>query len=131
LRWRIFPAADDFYAADALKGEGYKMHGNAAIYAILHEARLREGGWGKAHRGAPDSGRSGECASVSDTSPLRRARDSERGPDVMPSNTCSQAFGPNDRSSVRGAISPARSSASRIALSATASWGLAVQGEAK
>ncbi|HEY7054032.1 MAG TPA: universal stress protein [Mycobacterium sp.] len=31
----------DSRAADALKGEGYKMFGNAAVYAILRQARAR------------------------------------------------------------------------------------------
>jgi nucleotide-binding universal stress UspA family protein len=36
-----FPQGDDPHAADVLKNEGYKMHGNAPIYAILREARDR------------------------------------------------------------------------------------------
>jgi nucleotide-binding universal stress UspA family protein len=36
-----FPAGDDARAQDALKDEGYKMSGNAPIYAILREARER------------------------------------------------------------------------------------------
>jgi nucleotide-binding universal stress UspA family protein len=36
-----FPAAEDTHAADLLKDEGYKMAGNAPIYAILREARDR------------------------------------------------------------------------------------------
>lgn len=36
-----FPAGDDPRAADVLKDEGYKMSGNAPIYAILREARER------------------------------------------------------------------------------------------
>ncbi|MCX2934116.1 universal stress protein [Mycobacterium sp. CVI_P3] len=36
-----FPAAEDTRAADLLKDEGYKMAGNAPIYAILREARDR------------------------------------------------------------------------------------------
>ena len=36
-----FPAQDDSRAADVLKDEGYKMSGNAPIYAILREARDR------------------------------------------------------------------------------------------
>ncbi|HZA09079.1 universal stress protein [Mycobacterium sp.] len=35
------PHIDEFRAAEILKGEGYKMHGDAAIYAILREARDR------------------------------------------------------------------------------------------
>ena len=35
------PSADDTRAADVLKGEGYKMSGNAPIYAILREAKER------------------------------------------------------------------------------------------
>jgi nucleotide-binding universal stress UspA family protein len=35
------PDIDDFRSAEILKGEGYKMHGDAAIYAILREARDR------------------------------------------------------------------------------------------
>jgi nucleotide-binding universal stress UspA family protein len=36
-----FPAGDDARAQDMLKDEGYKMAGNAPIYAILREARER------------------------------------------------------------------------------------------
>jgi len=36
-----FPQAEDQRAADVLKDEGYKMSGNAPIYAILREARER------------------------------------------------------------------------------------------
>jgi len=36
-----FPQHDDARAADALKDEGYKAHGNAPIYAVLQEARDR------------------------------------------------------------------------------------------
>lgn len=36
-----FPASEDTRAADLLKEEGYKMAGNAPIYAILREARDR------------------------------------------------------------------------------------------
>lgn len=36
-----FPSTDDSRAADVLKDEGYKMAGNAPIYAILREARDR------------------------------------------------------------------------------------------
>ena len=36
-----FPQSEDQYAADVLKDEGYKMSGNAPIYAILREARDR------------------------------------------------------------------------------------------
>ena len=36
-----FPQSDDARAADLLKDEGYKTHGNAPIYAILREARDR------------------------------------------------------------------------------------------
>ena len=36
-----FPANEDTRAADLLKDEGYKMAGNAPIYAILREARDR------------------------------------------------------------------------------------------
>ncbi len=36
-----FPANEDTRAADLLKDEGYKMSGNAPIYAILREARDR------------------------------------------------------------------------------------------
>lgn len=35
------PDAEDGRAADVLKDEGYKVHGNAPIYDILHEARDR------------------------------------------------------------------------------------------
>ncbi len=35
------PQSDDARAADVLKDEGYKTHGNAPIYAILREARDR------------------------------------------------------------------------------------------
>lgn len=36
-----FPTSEDTRAADLLKDEGYKMSGNAPIYAILREARDR------------------------------------------------------------------------------------------
>ncbi|MGV0801639.1 universal stress protein, partial [Mycolicibacterium elephantis] len=36
-----FPQEEDQRAADVLKDEGYKMAGNAPIYAILREARER------------------------------------------------------------------------------------------
>ena len=36
-----FPKSEDHHAADMLKEEGYKMAGNAPIYAILREARDR------------------------------------------------------------------------------------------
>ncbi len=36
-----FPHKDDARAADALGNEGYKVHGNAPIYAILREAHDR------------------------------------------------------------------------------------------
>ncbi len=36
-----FPQGEDQRAADVLKDEGYKMSGNAPIYAILREARDR------------------------------------------------------------------------------------------
>lgn len=36
-----FPSTDDSRAADVLKDEGYKMAGNAPIYAILREAKER------------------------------------------------------------------------------------------
>ena len=36
-----FPQGEDQHAADVLKDEGYKMAGNAPIYAILREARDR------------------------------------------------------------------------------------------
>ena len=36
-----FPHSEDQRAADVLKDEGYKMAGNAPIYAILREARDR------------------------------------------------------------------------------------------
>ena len=36
-----FPQSEDQHAADVLKDEGYKMAGNAPIYAILREARER------------------------------------------------------------------------------------------
>ncbi|MCI4675544.1 universal stress protein [Candidatus Mycolicibacterium alkanivorans] len=36
-----FPASEDTRAADLLKDEGYKVAGNAPIYAILREARDR------------------------------------------------------------------------------------------
>src|SRR5258708_18831836 len=36
-----FPKSEDQRAADVLKDEGYKMAGNAPIYAILREARDR------------------------------------------------------------------------------------------
>jgi nucleotide-binding universal stress UspA family protein len=36
-----FPQKDDPRAADILGQEGYKVHGNAPIYEILHDARDR------------------------------------------------------------------------------------------
>jgi nucleotide-binding universal stress UspA family protein len=36
-----FPHSDDLRAADNLRDEGYKVRGNAPIYAILREARER------------------------------------------------------------------------------------------
>lgn len=36
-----FPQPEDHRAADVLKDEGYKMAGNAPIYAILREAKER------------------------------------------------------------------------------------------
>jgi nucleotide-binding universal stress UspA family protein len=36
-----FPQGEDARAADVLKDEGYKMAGNAPIYAILREAKER------------------------------------------------------------------------------------------
>ena len=36
-----FPSTDDSRAADVLKDEGYKIAGNAPIYAILREAKDR------------------------------------------------------------------------------------------
>ena len=36
-----FPHSEDQRAADVLKDEGYKMSGNAPIYAILREAKDR------------------------------------------------------------------------------------------
>ncbi|CDO06338.1 universal stress protein [Mycolicibacterium cosmeticum] len=36
-----FPQSEDHHAADVLKDEGYKMTGNAPIYAILKEASDR------------------------------------------------------------------------------------------
>ncbi|MCV7226675.1 universal stress protein [Mycolicibacterium komossense] len=36
-----FPSSDDSRASDVLKDEGYKLSGNAPIYAILREARDR------------------------------------------------------------------------------------------
>jgi nucleotide-binding universal stress UspA family protein len=36
-----FPQKDDLRAADILGQEGYKVHGNAPIYEILHDARDR------------------------------------------------------------------------------------------
>jgi nucleotide-binding universal stress UspA family protein len=35
------PQKEDLRAADALGNEGYKVHGNAPIYAILHDAHER------------------------------------------------------------------------------------------
>ncbi|TVS87438.1 universal stress protein [Mycobacterium helveticum] len=37
----FFPRKDDARAADVLGEEGYKVHGNAPIYAILRDARDR------------------------------------------------------------------------------------------
>lgn len=39
LATRNFPTKDDERAADILGDAGYKMHGNAPIYEILHDAR--------------------------------------------------------------------------------------------
>jgi nucleotide-binding universal stress UspA family protein len=36
-----FPSAEDSRGADVLKDEGYKLSGNAPIYAILREAKER------------------------------------------------------------------------------------------
>ena len=36
-----FPQKEDLRAEDILKAEGYKLHGNAPIYAILREAHAR------------------------------------------------------------------------------------------
>ncbi|MET0703204.1 MAG: universal stress protein [Mycobacterium sp.] len=36
-----FPSSDDSRASDVLKDEGYKLSGNAPIYAILREAKDR------------------------------------------------------------------------------------------
>ena len=36
-----FPQKDDLRAEDALRDEGYKVHGAAPIYAVLHDARDR------------------------------------------------------------------------------------------
>lgn len=36
-----FPQSEDQHAADVLRDEGYKMAGNAPIYAILRDARDR------------------------------------------------------------------------------------------
>lgn len=36
-----FPQKDDTRAADVLRDEGYKVSGNAPIYAMLHDARDR------------------------------------------------------------------------------------------
>ena len=36
-----FPQSEDHRAADVLKDEGYKMSGNAPVYAILREAKDR------------------------------------------------------------------------------------------
>jgi nucleotide-binding universal stress UspA family protein len=36
-----FPQSEDARAADVLKDEGYKLSGNAPIYAILREAKER------------------------------------------------------------------------------------------
>jgi nucleotide-binding universal stress UspA family protein len=53
------PHGDDTRAADVLKDEGYKMAGNAPIYAILREAKERAQAAGaenveeRAIRGAP------------------------------------------------------------------------------
>ncbi|MGK2882829.1 MAG: universal stress protein [Mycobacterium sp.] len=44
-----FPSEDDSRAADVLKDEGYKMSGNAPIYAILREARDRAKAAGAEH----------------------------------------------------------------------------------
>ena len=44
-----FPQSDDPRAADLLKDEGYKVAGNAPIYAILREARERAKSAGADH----------------------------------------------------------------------------------
>ena len=55
-----FPQSEDQHAADVLKGEGYKMAGNAPIYAILREARERATrGGGERRRGEGRGRRSG------------------------------------------------------------------------
>jgi nucleotide-binding universal stress UspA family protein len=41
-----FPQKEDQRAEDVLKGEGYKLHGNAPIYSILREAHARAGAAG-------------------------------------------------------------------------------------
>jgi nucleotide-binding universal stress UspA family protein len=41
LATAYFPQSEDQRAADVLKDEGYKMFGNAPIYAILREAKER------------------------------------------------------------------------------------------
>jgi len=41
LATAYFPQSEDQRAADVLKDEGYKMSGNAPIYAILREAKER------------------------------------------------------------------------------------------
>ena len=37
----FFPQKEDLRAADALREEGWRVHGNAPIYAILREAHAR------------------------------------------------------------------------------------------
>jgi nucleotide-binding universal stress UspA family protein len=44
-----FPQKDDLRAADILGQEGYKVHGNAPIYEILHDARDRARAAGAKH----------------------------------------------------------------------------------
>ena len=70
-----FPQSEDQHAADVLKDEGYKMAGNAPIYAILREARDR------AHAGGSEE-RRGEGRR---RRPCRRARRPRRGSQGGPS----------------------------------------------
>ena len=50
-----FPETDDLRAADVLGEEGYKVRGNAPIYAMLARCpRPSKGGRGEEHRGPPD-----------------------------------------------------------------------------
>ncbi len=66
-----FPQSEDQHAADVLKDEGYKMAGNAPIYAILREARDRAH---QAGRQTSRRRRSSERPSTHSSSSPRKSR---------------------------------------------------------